>query len=100
MISYPPKCSRDWTDRERIALASWCTQIMRSRIERDNPAMPLISKQPVYDLVHCIHAILTGPASQLEANRKALEKPYDSACDHNEFWIIGDPSQVLKHVLR
>ncbi len=82
MISYPPKCSKKWTEAERLSIIGWICGIWKDRLDRDNPRMPAIAKQPTIELIKALKLISTGSRFQLEMNRDALEKPYDSSLDH------------------
>lgn len=89
-MNNPPKCSPLWLEKERMALAAWIAEISMDRIQRDSPNMPVVAKEPVHEVIRCIHFVLTKPASVLEDNRAALEKPYDPSKDRHSFFINPD----------
>lgn len=95
-MDHPPKCSRDWTLEERAALAAWIAKLFLKRIDRDNPAMPVVAKAPTYELMRTIHFVLTQSAELLEASRAALEKPYDRTQDRHDIFAGGDLSSLTK----
>jgi len=95
-MNYPPKCSDAWTVEERTAYVAWCAEVTLDRIARDHRDLPLLAKRPVRDLFHAIHAVCTWTAEKLEANRAALEKPYDSALDHDGVVL---PQELIDRIL-
>jgi hypothetical protein len=98
-MNYPPKCSKEWTTEERSALAAWISELAIDRIQRDNPAMPVLAKSPIYEMFRTIRWVLTASSAFLEENREALEKPYDKSKDHYAWLVAGDPSALLNAVM-
>lgn len=88
MVSHPPICSKLWTEDERLSLISWIAGITLDRIRRDDPNMPFVAKQKIFDLMETIDFVSSRSASFLEANRVALEKPYDSSRDYHGMLIV------------
>lgn len=89
MIHFPPKCSPLWTPEERLAVIEWMTRIMCERIAKDRTSMPVIAKGPAFELFRCAWFVAHKPAELLEANRAALEKPYDDDKGFHQTWIVG-----------
>ena len=82
-IEYPPPTSPKWTASERLAYVAWIAFKTLNRIDADNPSVPLLSKKHVRDLFHAIGKIAAASARELEDNRAALFKPYDSGEEYH-----------------
>ncbi|MGE4190731.1 MAG: hypothetical protein AB7G12_12645 [Thermoanaerobaculia bacterium] len=95
MMTHPPKCSAEWTADERLALIEWLTGICIDRILADNPNMPVLAKANVLGIFQAIQFVTKASVEDLEKNRAALEKPYDSSQNIHAGWIVGNPHFLL-----
>ena len=91
-IRLPPEVSDCWTAHERLAVISWITRITLDRIQRDDPEMPFVAKEPMRELFRAIQFVATESPSVLEDYRAILLKPYDPSRDHHG---VLAPSEVL-----
>lgn len=89
MTNHPFQCSAAWTTEERSAYVTWMAQMSLDRIDRDDPAMPVLAKAPIRSLFETIYRVLTWPAARLEENRAALMKPYDPSKDQHSVWMVS-----------
>ena len=94
-LTYPPAVGSGWSAGDRLAYLAWLARITLHRIDHDNPAVPLLCKRPVRDLLAWVYAVATRDPGALESERAALMRPYNPADDYHGISVPHEWLELL-----